>query len=150
MTVTEIAPRQKFSASYNRLIDVSTDTYQNLRPHEKQLGRLMMKEEMAYYSTALLWVKLIGVKAKEGSVALTREEKAIWKAVTDEQLNVPQPIYTMLSEIGNYTEKMGKETRHQVPNLPTHMIQDLGGYHANAINADTHNLFEEVLLWYFI
>ncbi|KAK9681075.1 hypothetical protein QE152_g38603 [Popillia japonica] len=51
----------------------------------------------------------------------------------------------MLSEIGNYTEKMGKETRHQVPNLPTHMVQDLGGYHANAINADTHNLFEEVI-----
>lgn len=108
----EIAPRQKFSASYNRLLDVSLDVY---------IIRIMVKEEMAYYATT-----------QEGSVVLTSEEKAIRKAVTDEQLNVPQPIYAMLSEIGKYTDKMGKET-HQVPNLPTTVVQGFGGYHANAI-----------------
>lgn len=72
---------------------------------------------MAYYATSLLWFKLLDVKAKEGNVALTSEEKAIRKAVTDEQLNVPQPVYAMLSEVGNYTDKMGKETKHQVPAL---------------------------------
>jgi hypothetical protein len=50
----------------------------------------------------------------------------------------------MLSEIGNYTDKMGKETRHQVPSLPTTVVQGFGGYHANAIDVNTHNLFEEV------
>jgi hypothetical protein len=64
--------------------------------------------------------------------------------VTDEQLNVPQPIYAMLTEIGNYTDKMRKETRHQVPSLPTTVVQGFGGYHANAIDVNTHNLFEEV------
>lgn len=144
VSVTEIAPRQEFSASYNRLIDISLETYQNLRPDEKQLDRLIMKEEMAYYATSLLWMKIIDVKAKEGLIALTSEEKAIRKAITDEELNVPQPLFAMLTEVGNYTDKMGKETRHQVPELPTTVVQGLGGYHANAVNADTHNLFEEV------
>jgi hypothetical protein len=99
---------------------------------------------MAYYATSLLWFKLLDVKAKEGNVALTSEEKAIRKTVTDEQLNVPQPVYAMLSEVGNYTDKMGKETKHQVPALPTTVVQGFGGYHANAIDLNTHNLFEEV------
>lgn len=144
VAVTEIAPRQEFSASYNRLIDVSLETYQNLRADEKQIDRILMKEEMAYYATSLLWMRLLDVKAKEGSVNLTSEEKAIRKAVTDEHFNVPQPMFAMLSEVGNFTDKMGKETRHQLPNLPITVVQGMGGYHSNAINVDTHNLFEEV------
>jgi len=144
VSVTEIAPRQEFSASYNRIVDVSLETYQNLRADEKQLDRILMKEEMAYYATSLLWMRLLDIKAKEGSVSLTSEEKAIRKATADEQFNVPQPMYSMLSETGNFTDKMGKETRHQIPNLPITVVQGMGGYHATAINADTHNLFEEV------
>lgn len=142
--MTEIAPRQEFQASYNRIVDTALETYQNLRPDEKQLDRLIAKEEMAYYTTSLLWMKLIDVKAKEGSIALTTEEKAIRKAISDEHFNVPQPLFAVLSEVGNYTDKMGKETRHQVPTLPTTVVQGYGGYHAAAINVDTHNLFEEV------
>ena len=145
VSVTEIEPRQEFNASYNRIVDVALETHQNLRPDERHLERLMAKEEMAYYATSMLWCKLIDVKAKEGSVTLTNEEEAIRKAVTDEQFNIPQPIYAMLSEVGNYTDKMGKETRHQVPTLPITIVQGLGGYHANAITVDTHNLFEEHL-----
>jgi hypothetical protein len=101
-----------------------------------------MKEEVAYYASSLQWMKLIDVKAKEGNVALSSEEKTIRKAVNDEQFNVPQPVFAMLSEIGNYTDKMRKETRHQV--RATTVVQGLGGYHAAAVNAENHNLFEEV------
>jgi hypothetical protein len=144
VSVTEIAPRQEFSASYNRVIDVSLETFQNLRADEKQLDRTLMKEEMAYYATSLLWMRLLDIKAKEGTVNLTSEEKAIRKAVTDEQFNVPQPLFAILSQTGNFTDKMGKETRHQIPNLPTTVVQGMGGYHSSAITVDTHNLFEEV------
>ncbi|XP_026466111.1 uncharacterized protein LOC113369758 [Ctenocephalides felis] len=99
---------------------------------------------MAYYATSLLWMKLIDVKAKEGGVALTTEEKAIRKAVSDEHFNVPQRLFTYLVKIGNCTDKMGKETRLQVPALPITVVQGHGGYHANAVNEETHNLFEEV------
>lgn len=81
---------------------MSLETYQNYRADEKQLDRVLMKEEVVYNVTSLLWMKLIDVKTKEASLALTSEEKAI----SDEQLNVPQPIFAMLSEIGNYTDKI--------------------------------------------
>jgi hypothetical protein len=55
----------------------------------------------------------------------------------DEQFNVPQPLFTYLQEVGTYTEKMGKET--ELGSSPT------TNYHAETINTDTYNLFEEVL-----
>lgn len=76
VTVTEIAPRQEFTASYNRIIDVSLETYNNLLSDEKQLDSYGQGRN---YATSLLWLKLVDVKAKEESVALTNEERAIRK-----------------------------------------------------------------------
>ncbi|XP_015512049.1 uncharacterized protein [Neodiprion pinetum] len=39
---------------------------------------------------------------------------------------------------------MGKETLLAIPPLPTTAVQGFGGYHAAAINENTHNLFEEI------
>lgn len=39
---------------------------------------------------------------------------------------------------------MGKETHHEISPLPIIVVQNFGGYHANAINVDTHNMFEEI------
>ncbi|XP_055543782.1 uncharacterized protein LOC129729298 [Wyeomyia smithii] len=39
---------------------------------------------------------------------------------------------------------MGKETYLRVPILPTTVVQGQGGYHANTVNANNHNLFEEI------
>ncbi|KAG5866991.1 hypothetical protein JTB14_028180 [Gonioctena quinquepunctata] len=100
---------------------------------------------MAYHATALLHLKLIGVKAKQGDAVLTSQEKDLRKATTDEGFNVPQPLFTYPNEIGTYTDKMGKETWLDIPNLPiTKVFQNMGGYHANAINSDTHNFFKGV------
>jgi hypothetical protein len=104
----------------------------------------MAKEELSYYATGMLWLKLLEVKAKQTNVALTSEEKAIRKAASQETFNVPHPIYLYLQEIGTYTDKMGKETELNVPDLPIHRAGGFGGYHAPEITADTHNLFEEI------
>lgn len=143
MCVVEIAARQEFSANYQRVVDIGTETYQNLRADEPQLDRKMAKKEMAYYATSMLWLKLLEVKAKDWDISLTTQEKAIRKAVADDHFNVPQPLFAYLTELGTgtYTDKMGKETRHQVPPLPTTVVQGFGGYHANEITSETHNLF---------
>ena len=65
VSVTEIAPRQEFNASYNRSTDVSVETYRSLRPDEKMLDRLIVKEEMEYYATTLLWIRLIESRSKK-------------------------------------------------------------------------------------
>jgi hypothetical protein len=39
---------------------------------------------------------------------------------------------------------LGKETKIEIPPLPTLKAQGMGGHHSNEINAGNHKLFEEV------
>lgn len=144
VSVTEIQPRQNFSCNYAKLIDLATETFDAYRADEKQLDRKVERVEMSYYATALLHLRLIEVKSKQGEQALTSAEKDLRKATATDVFNVPQPLFAYYQQIGTYTDKMGKETRLATPDLPVTVVQNMGGYHAAAINAETHNLFEEV------
>ncbi|KAG8222717.1 hypothetical protein J437_LFUL001887 [Ladona fulva] len=99
---------------------------------------------MTYYTTALTWLRLIDVKCRQGRVTLTSAEKDLRKATMEDQFNVPQPIYTYLSQIGGVSDKGGKTTELDVPNLAVTRVQGYGGYHAATIDAQTHNQFEEL------
>lgn len=144
VSVTEIAPRQSFASNYSKIVDVAKKVYDEIRVDDRQIDRIMVKEELSYYSTALLHLKLLEIKAEQGEEALTSAEKDIRKATQDIEFNVPQPLFMYLSEIGAYCDKMGKETRLEIPPLPTTRVQGFGGYHAAEITTDTYNLFEEV------
>lgn len=144
VSVTEILPRQYFHANYVKLPAIAAEVYDAYRTDEKQLERVIVREEIAYYATAMLWLKLLDIKAKQGNEALTSAEKDIRKATYDEEFNIPQPIYAYLKEIGAYTDQMGKETELAIPPLLIAVAQNFGGYQANAISADTHTLFEEI------
>jgi hypothetical protein len=124
--------------------DIAVEVYNNLAIDEKHLDRKMAKEELSYYATGLLWLRMLEVKAKQPNLALTSEEKAIRKAASTETFNVPHPIYLYLQEVGTYTDKMGKETELNIPDLPIQRAGGLEGYHAPEVNAENHNLFEEV------
>lgn len=144
ISVTEIMPRQNFKANYAKLPAIAAEVYDGYRADEKQLERVIVREEISYYATAMLWLKLLDVKAKQANTALTSAEKDVRKATHDEEFNIPQPIYAYLKEIGSYTDQMGKETELSVPALPVATARNFGGYHANSINAETHTLFEEI------
>jgi hypothetical protein len=115
ITVYEIKPRQNFEANYSKLPDIAVEVYNNISIDEKQLDRKMAKEELSYYATSMLWLKLFEVKAKQPNISLTNEEKAIRKAAAEDTFNIPHPIFAYLQEIGTYTDKMGKETELTVP-----------------------------------
>lgn len=117
--------------------------YDSYRADEKQLERLLEKLELDYYATALLWMRILQVKAKQGDSVLTIQED-ILKTISDESFNVPQPLYVYLKEIGTYSDKMGKETRLELSPLPVTVVQHFGGYHAPAVDENTFTLFEEV------
>lgn len=104
-----------------------------------------MREEFAYYGTCLLWLRLLDIKAKQRDTALTSAEKDICKATADDVYNVPAPLAAYLNELSPYKDRMGKETRLHVPDLPIAIAQNFGGYHAATITAANHNLFEEIL-----
>lgn len=142
--VVEIEPRQNFTCNYSKVVDIAGEIYDAYRVDEKQLDRQLAREELGYYATAMLQLKLLDVKAKQGDTVLTSQEKDIRKATYDEVYNIPSPLSIYLNQVGSYVDKMGKETYHNVPALPITVVQNFGGYHAAAIDANNHNLFEEV------
>lgn len=103
----EIAPRQRFAANYGKLPLIAEEVYDAYRVDEKQIERIITRKEVSYYATGLLHLRLLEVKAKQGIVGLTSQEKDIRKITSDDVFNVPQPISAYLSEIGAYSDKMG-------------------------------------------
>jgi uncharacterized tellurite resistance protein B-like protein len=91
-------------------VDLATEAYDNYSVDEKQLDRVIARGEVAYYSTAMLHLCLLEVKAKQGDQALMSSEKDVHKAVHDDTFNILQPLFAYLNEIGTYADKMGKET----------------------------------------
>lgn len=146
ITVTEIKPREDFSTSFAQLPAIALEIHRQCQTDERQMDRILVKEEVSYYATSLLWMKLIDVKAKQGRESLTSEEKSIRKATEDIaiEFNVSHPVYMYLNQIGTYKDGLEKTTELNVPELPIVKAQGMGGYHAAEVNCETHNLFEEV------
>ncbi|KOB64951.1 Uncharacterized protein OBRU01_22018 [Operophtera brumata] len=104
----------------------------------------MTKGMLMYYSTAMLWSRLLDIKAKRGNTNLTFQELEFCKAVMLHEYNIPQPIYLFLKGIGEVKDPTGKTVHLANHQLPVTVVQGSGGYHSVAIDANTHNLFEEI------
>lgn len=144
VTVVPIAPEERFQASYSAVPTIASEVYREYAKDVQMIDRLMIKEEMCYYFTALFWLRMLDLKSKYGLQALTAQEKTILKDTKDDKFNIPQPFYAYLASIGSVTDKMGKKTYHQVPSLPVTVVNGFGGYHANAVDENSHVLFEEI------
>lgn len=142
--VTEITAAETFTTNFAKLVPLALEVHSQYAIDVNMLDRKLAKEELSYYATAMLWLKLLSIKDKQKFSALSSVEKELLKSVTDIQFNVPQPICEYLNQVGSYTDKMGKETYLLVPPLPATIVQNKGGYHAAEIKAETHSLFEEI------
>jgi hypothetical protein len=98
-----------------------------MRNRRKANGQSTRQRRNVLLATGLLWFKLLDVRAKQGREALTSEERSIRKATEETEFNVPQPIATYLHQISQYTDKMGKTTDVNIPNLPAPRAQGMGG-----------------------
>jgi hypothetical protein len=74
VTIIPITPIEQFSTSYARLPEIAVETYNQYSIDETQMERVLVKEDLPYYATGLLWAKLIDVKAKQSQESLSREE----------------------------------------------------------------------------
>lgn len=144
VVITEMDPLETFEASFARLPEIVTSTYRMMSTDWKQMDRSLAKEELSYYATSLLWLRLIDIKDKQGVKALSRAENQLKKSTEEIDFNVPQPIAVYLQNIGYFTDGMKKRTNIEVPDLQTTRAQGMGGYHTAAIDVQNHNLFEEV------
>lgn len=122
---------------------LAEEVYREYAKDVVMIDRKMVREELSYYFTGLLWLRLLDIKQKYGLQALTTEKKTLLKDTKDDVYNVPQPFYLYLSSIRSVVDKMGKKTFLNVPSLPITASGGKGGYHAAAIDV-THCLFEGV------
>ena len=144
VTIVAVEPVEDFSTTFAQLPEIAVETYNQCAIDVRQLNRVLVNEEMSYYATGPLWLKLTDVKAKKASEALTSEERSIRKATEEMEFSVPQPVSAFLHQIGQFSDKMGKTTDLKVPSLPTQRAQGMGGYHSPAITEETRNLVEDV------
>lgn len=141
VSVVPVEPRQTFQENYAALPQLSFLMYREYAKDVKLIDREMIKEELAYYSTAMLWLRLINVKSKQGLQELSNAEKTLLKDLKDEVYNISQPLHIYIMSIGAIVDKMGKRTYLEVPNLPVARARGYGGYHAQNVDEHTHTSY---------
>nr|XP_046478694.1 uncharacterized protein LOC124217327 [Neodiprion pinetum] len=92
----------------------------------------------------MLWARLLDIKAKRGNTNLSFEELEFCKAVMQHDYNIPQPIYLFLQGVGEVKDPTGKTVYLANHALPVTVVMGRGGYHSAVINANSHNLYEEI------
>lgn len=133
--------------NYSKLIPISNEIFDVAMCGKDSIVQSITHEELAYYYTAVLWARLIHLKSVNARVQLTSEEKSFLKAIGQQILNVPQLIATYIKSVGNYVSSGGQETVIGDIVLPIYGPDNYQGYHALAVNADSHALFEDIPCW---
>lgn len=132
------------TSNYSKLPNITDEVYDQISVVEQFIDRTLVKEELRYYTTAMLTFRLIEIKAKQGREALTPTERQIRTMLREAKFKIPEPIFVYLSQIGRITDKAGQETDVSIPPLPVTQINGYGGYHSDTIDAASHLLYEEV------
>lgn len=99
VSVTEIEPRQEFWINLSEAMNIAVNVYDSYRANEPTLDRRIAREEVMYYVTALLQLRRLEIKAKQGDTALNSAEKDMRKAVEQQTFNVPKPLHVYLQQI---------------------------------------------------
>ncbi|KAL4710113.1 hypothetical protein ACJJTC_016515 [Scirpophaga incertulas] len=144
VAVRELETNQEITPSFARMTDIVEEVYSSIGGDDQNLNKQVTKGMLSYYSTALLWGRLLNIKAKRGNANLSFHEQEFCKAVHQHEYNVPQPLYLFLRGIGSVKDTTGKTMYLADHRLPTTVVQGMGGYHSNAVNAATHTLYEEI------
>ncbi len=143
VTLTELDQRTEHTPSYARLPEITRAVYTHMMAEDDQITKKLVPEMIHYYSTALLWTRLLDIKAKRATSVLTDTEREYRRCFVKSELHVPQPLYLFLRGIGHVAEKCGKLIYLADHALPVAQAGNRTGYFSEVVNADTHNLYEE-------
>lgn len=144
VSVRELDVRQEISPSFGRLPEIVEEVYSAISGDDLSLNKQMTKGMLMYYTTAILWARLLDIKAKRGNTNLTFTEQEFCKCVNTQEFNIPQPLYLFLKGIGEVRDPTGKTVHLADHVLPTVIQQGFGGYFSANVDANSHNLYEEI------
>ncbi|CAH0717700.1 unnamed protein product, partial [Brenthis ino] len=114
VAVRELHVNQEISPSFGRLPDIVEEVYSSLGGDDKNLNKQMTKKQ------------------------------EFCKSIASHDFNIPQPLYLFLKGIGEVKDATGKTVSLADHVLPSVVQQGFGGYHSGVIDANTHNLYEEI------
>jgi hypothetical protein len=108
-------------------------------------------DDLDYYVTAVIWLRVLGLKAKNKD-AMTATERNVVQLIETMSLNLPEPLCLYLLTFRNITTAIGTHLYPQFPPMPEaftdwpeHPGLEVPGFYDNQpVNAETHNLYEEV------
>lgn len=144
VSVRELNVNQEITPSFARLPEIVDEVYASIGGDDTSLNKQLSKGMLSYYSTAMLWARLLDIKAKRGDTALAYEEQEFLKSIMGHEYNIPQPIYLFLKGVGEVKDATGKTLHLANHALPRTVVNGFGGYHSQTIDAESHNLYEEI------
>lgn len=143
IVVRENNMRITYTPSCAGIIPIVNDMWMEMRVDEQQIDKQMLVEGLRYYSTAILWLRMIQLK-RGNNVILTAEEQQLLDICGGTNFNVPEPIYLYIKALGTIqTTSTGQTLIPEFPPLPTEQVENFTGFYG-AIAANNHNLYEEI------
>lgn len=147
VTERELYLRETFSPSTPALTQITRSAYTEMSTDAADLSKRLIPEEFDYYAAAMLWFRIISLKAKNQQ-PLTAEETIVLEMLRLESFTIPEPLRLQLLVLGKVKTCLGTSLRPTFPPLPTTVIQwqatGIPGNFAAGITADSHNLYEEL------
>ncbi|KAG8234315.1 hypothetical protein J437_LFUL013055 [Ladona fulva] len=149
MSVREVVPRQTFTPSAPAAIEVAARTFSELVTDDANLSKTLLPEYVTYYTTAMLWLRILTLKEKNAQ-PLTVEERDLLTLVQSTSFVLPEPLLLQMRALGNIVTQTKQHLYPMLPPLPTHVIGGHGGYYgtllppAAGVDNSIHNLYEEI------
>lgn len=134
--------RRTMEPSTPALIEISHNMLREMIADDSNIQKTITPEFLDYYSTAMLWFRIIGLKYNL-SMPLTDTERELYLILEQLTFAVPAPILMQLKVLGRIQTTMREHLIPVFPELPTYAIAGHGGYYG-VLSADTHNLYEEI------
>jgi len=132
-TVNEVGNRTTFTPSAPAMIEISRGVYTEMVTDDANLQKLILPEYIDYYAVAMLWFRIVSLKAKN-SQPLTTEEQDLLTILQTTSFAVPDPIALQLRTLGNIETRTGQHLIPEFPALPTAVISNIGGYFGEFTN----------------
>lgn len=97
LSIRETVPRQTFTPSAPACIEISNQMYTELVTDDTALAKQMLPEYVSYYSTTMLWLRILSLKMKN-SQPLTQAEQDLQIMTQATAFAIPEPPLLQLGQ----------------------------------------------------
>lgn len=141
INVREINNDTRIFPSAPAAIEVSRIAFREMVIDDPNIQKSMTSEYLDYYTTVLIWYRIVALKRACNEV-LTQEEEQLMRILENISFSVPEPILSQLKIFGRIQTLTREHLRSQFPDLPTQRVGNFGGYFGN-ITSENHNNYEK-------